>query len=145
MLTLLIALTAATVAAPLLIRALGRPAFALLALVPLGGFIWIASLFNDGVFRDGGEIVAAYEWMPSTHLNLEFRLDALAGLFSLIQCRLGLRLSLRNDRGDRAEQEMPQNRQQDQDVDQLQREGGPVEIHITKGLANSNSRATTRQ
>lgn len=89
MLTLLIALTAATVAAPLLIRTLGRPAFALIALVPLGGFIWIASLFTDGIFRDGGEIVAAYEWMPSTHLNLEFRLDALAGLFSLIILGVG--------------------------------------------------------
>ncbi|MEH0147124.1 Na+/H+ antiporter subunit A [Corynebacterium sp. Q4381] len=89
MLTLLIALTAATVAAPILLRVLGRWAFALIALVPLGGFIWMVSLFVNGAFTDGGEIVAAYTWMPSTHLNLEFRLDALAGLFSLIILGVG--------------------------------------------------------
>ncbi|WP_115685811.1 Na+/H+ antiporter subunit A [Corynebacterium senegalense] len=89
MLTLLAALIAATLAAPLMLRALGRPAFALLALVPLGGFVWMVSLFRGGAFSDGGEIIAAYEWMPSAHLNLEFRLDALAGLFSLIILGVG--------------------------------------------------------
>lgn len=89
MLTLLIALVAATVAAPVLLRTVGRAGFAILALVPLAGFIWMVRLFSDGVFRDGGEIVAAYQWMPSVHLNLEFRLDALAGLFSLIILGVG--------------------------------------------------------
>ena len=89
MLTLLIALFAATAAAPLLLRALGRWAFALIALVPAAGFVWMVSLFHGGVFASGGEIVASYEWMPSTHMNLEFRLDALAGLFSLIILGVG--------------------------------------------------------
>nr|WP_302471153.1 Na+/H+ antiporter subunit A [Corynebacterium faecium] len=86
---LLIALTAATLAAPVLLRTVGRAAFGLLALVPLGGFIWVARLFATGVFRDGGEVKAAFTWMPSTNLNLEFRLDALAGLFSLIILGIG--------------------------------------------------------
>ncbi|MDK8879139.1 Na+/H+ antiporter subunit A [Corynebacterium sp. MSK008] len=89
MLILLIALTAATLAAPVLIRTVGRAAFGLLALVPLGGFIWVARLFATGVFRDGGEVKAVFTWMPSTNLNLEFRLDALAGLFSLIILGIG--------------------------------------------------------
>ena len=89
MLILLIALFAATAAAPLLLRALGRWAFALIALVPAAGFVWMVSLFHGGVFASGGEIVASYEWMPSTHMNLEFRLDALAGLFSLIILGVG--------------------------------------------------------
>ena len=89
MLTLLIALFATTVAAPVLLRVIGRPAFGILAIVPAVGFGWMVSLFNRGVFRDGGEIVAAFQWMPSTHLNLEFRLDALAALFSLIILGVG--------------------------------------------------------
>ena len=89
MLKLLIALTAATLAAPVLLRTVGRAAFGFLALVPLGGFIWVARLFATGVFRDGGEVKAAFTWMPSTNLNLEFRLDALAGLFSLIILGIG--------------------------------------------------------
>ncbi|SDL94210.1 multisubunit sodium/proton antiporter, MrpA subunit /multisubunit sodium/proton antiporter, MrpB subunit [Corynebacterium mycetoides] len=84
MLSLLIALVGATIAAPLLLRTIGRVAFALIALVPLAGFIWIASLFHGGVFADGGAVMASYQWMPSTNLNLDFRLDALSGLFSLI-------------------------------------------------------------
>ena len=89
MLILLIALTAATLVAPVLIRTVGRAAFGILALVPLSGFIWVARLFATGMFRDGGEVKAVFTWMPSTNLNLEFRLDALAGLFSLIILGIG--------------------------------------------------------
>ena len=89
MLILLIALTVATLAAPVLLRTVGRAAFGIIALVPLGGFIWVARLFATGVFANGGEISAAFTWMPSANLNLEFRLDALAGLFSLIILGVG--------------------------------------------------------
>ncbi|PAT07636.1 Na+/H+ antiporter subunit A [Corynebacterium hadale] len=89
MLTLLAALIIATIAAPPLIRLCGRAAFGLLATVPLGGFIWMASLFQRGIFTDEDEIVARYAWMPSVNLNLEFRLDPLAGLFSLIILGVG--------------------------------------------------------
>ena len=89
MLTLLLALMAASAIAPVLLRTIGRSAFAILALVPLAGFIWVVKLFVDGVFSDGGEVLATFVWMPSTNLNLEFRLDALAGLFSLIILGVG--------------------------------------------------------
>ena len=88
-LILLIALTVATLAAPVLLRTVGRAAFGIIALVPLGGFIWVARLFATGVLANGGEISAAFTWMPSANLNLEFRLDALAGLFSLIILGVG--------------------------------------------------------
>ena len=89
MLTLLTALFAATAAAPILLRVFGRWAFALLAIVPAAGFIWLVTLFHGGAFSNGGEIVASIEWMPSVHLNLDFRLDALSGLFSLIILGVG--------------------------------------------------------
>jgi hypothetical protein len=51
-----------------------------------------------------------------------------------------------DDGDDRAEQEAAQQPQQDQDVDGLQNQSGPIEMHQwTKGLANSSSRAMTRQ
>ncbi|MCT1424992.1 Na+/H+ antiporter subunit A [Corynebacterium sanguinis] len=84
MLTLLVALIVASVVAPILLRLIGRITFVIVALVPLAGFVWVASLFHKGVFAAGGEILASYEWMPIGHLNLDFRLDALSGLFSLI-------------------------------------------------------------
>ncbi|AKK04010.1 Na+/H+ antiporter subunit A [Corynebacterium epidermidicanis] len=90
MLTLLTALTTATVLAPLLIHKLGRPAFGLLAMVPAGGFVWVASLFARGKL-DSGAAPIAYEqgWMPNAHLNIEFLLDPLAGIFSLIILGMG--------------------------------------------------------
>ncbi|RNE49900.1 Na+/H+ antiporter subunit A [Corynebacterium alimapuense] len=89
MLLLLGALTIASITAPFLIRAMGRPAFGLLALVPAAGFFWILTLFTNGTFVDGGEIAVNIAWMPEAHLNLDFRLDALAGLFSLIILGVG--------------------------------------------------------
>lgn len=89
MLPLLGALIGATFLAPLLIKVIGRPAFGLLSLVPLVGFFWVLNKFTDGAFHDGAMITARYEWMPAAHLGLDFRLDALSGLFSLIILGIG--------------------------------------------------------
>ncbi|WP_087117454.1 Na+/H+ antiporter subunit A [Corynebacterium urinipleomorphum] len=89
MITLLLALIAATAAAPVLLRTMGRPGFGVLALVPGAGFAWLVYHFANGTFRGGGEILAAYPWMPGAHLNIEFRLDAYSGLFSLIILGVG--------------------------------------------------------
>ncbi|MGC2864602.1 Na+/H+ antiporter subunit A [Corynebacterium glutamicum] len=89
MLILFLALTAAAVVAPVLIRTLGRPAFGLLALVPGIGFFWVLSEFVKGTFKDGGELLLHYAWMPSAHLNIDFRMDSLAALFSLIVLGVG--------------------------------------------------------
>lgn len=89
MLFLLCALILTTIIAPVLINYLGRPAFGLLSLVPAAGFAWIASLFASGAFADGRALTASIEWMPTVHLDIELRLDALAGLFSLIILGVG--------------------------------------------------------
>lgn len=89
MLILFLGLTAAAVVAPILIRTLGRPAFGLLALVPGIGFFWVLSEFIKGTFKDGGELLLHYAWMPSAHLNIDFRMDSLAALFSLIVLGVG--------------------------------------------------------
>ena len=89
MLILLGALTVTALVAPWLIRVMGRPAFGVLSLVPAVGFFWVLSLFLSGTLTDGGALVTDIEWMPTAHLNLEFRLDSLAGLFSLIILGVG--------------------------------------------------------
>lgn len=85
MLILLLALIAATVCAPFLIHTLGRPAFGILALVPAGGFIWVVQQVVSGNL----DHKASIEWMPAAHLNLDFRLDGLSALFSLIILGVG--------------------------------------------------------
>ena len=85
MLILLLALIAATLCAPFLIHTLGRPAFGILALVPAGGFIWVVQQLVQGNL----DHKASIEWMPAAHLNLDFRLDGLAALFSLIILGVG--------------------------------------------------------
>lgn len=89
MLILLIALAAAAVVAPVLIRRIGRPAFGLLALVPGAGFAWVLLHFLNGTFDNGGALEFRLAWMPAVHLNLDLRLDTLAGLFSLIILGVG--------------------------------------------------------
>lgn len=85
MLILLLALIAATVCAPFLIHTLGRPAFGILALVPAGGFIWVVQQMVSGNL----DHKASIEWMPAAHLNLDFQLDGLSALFSLIILGVG--------------------------------------------------------
>ncbi|WP_394285722.1 Na+/H+ antiporter subunit A [Corynebacterium sp.] len=89
MLILLLILTLAALLAPVAIRYLGRAGFALLALVPAAGFFWVLSLFLTGTFAGGGSLDASVEWVPAAHLNLDFRLDSLAALFSLIILGVG--------------------------------------------------------
>lgn len=89
MIPLLAALTLAALAAPALILMLGRPAFGLLALVPAAGFGWVASLFIRGELSGGRALTHSVEWMPAAHLNIDLRLDALSGIFSLIILGMG--------------------------------------------------------
>lgn len=84
MLILLLALTLTSVVAPLIIRTLGQRGFALLALVPAAGFLWVISLFLSGTFDHGAAITANFEWMPAANLSVGLRMDSLAALFGLI-------------------------------------------------------------
>lgn len=90
MLTLLLALTGASVLAPALIRVMGRPAFGILALVPAAGFAWLVSLFTRGTLAPGARpITYEYAWMPTANLNISLRLDALSGIFGLVILGIG--------------------------------------------------------
>ena len=89
MLLLLGALIAATVAAPLLIMRMGRPAFGILALVPAAGFVWTLTHFLHGTFQDGGGVDYTVAWMPSANLSFDLHLDGLGALFSLIILGMG--------------------------------------------------------
>ena len=88
-LVLLGALIAATVAAPLLIMRMGRPAFGILALVPTAGFVWTLAHFLRGTFKDGGGVDYTVAWMPSANLSFDLHLDGLGALFSLIILGMG--------------------------------------------------------
>jgi len=88
-LLLLGALIAATVAAPLLIMRMGRPAFGILALVPAAGFVWTLTHFLRGTFKDGGGVDYTVAWMPSANLSFDLHLDGLGALFSLIILGMG--------------------------------------------------------
>lgn len=89
MLILLCVLALTSLAAFPVIRLLGRAGFGLLALVPAAGFIWICHLFSVGTFSDGGTIEYSYPWLAPLHLNLDFRMDGLSALFSLIILGVG--------------------------------------------------------
>ena len=63
MLILLLALAAAALAAPPLLRVVGRPAFLILAAVLAAGFFWVLSLFVRGTFADGGALTESISWL----------------------------------------------------------------------------------
>lgn len=85
MISLFLSLLLSSVLAPILIRWLGRPAFGLLALAPAAGFAWICALF----YRGNIDQTYHHHWMPGAHLDIDFVLDPLAGLFSLIILGMG--------------------------------------------------------
>ena len=87
MLFLLIAHAVAAVLAPTLVRAMGRKAFLVLALVPAGAAAWIASQ-GPAVLRGDGP-VALIRWVPGLSLDIVFRLDTLSWLMALIVSAIG--------------------------------------------------------
>lgn len=57
------------------------------AAVPLGLFIYFASYIGE--ISGGGVVIENHEWVPSLGLNLDFRLDGLSLLFSLLITGIG--------------------------------------------------------
>ncbi|GAA5048711.1 Na+/H+ antiporter subunit A [Nocardia callitridis] len=82
MLAILLAHGAAALVAPLLVRVLGRNAFYLLALVPLGGFGWV--LANWGSTQR-----VQWEWAPSLSMDIDLRFDSLAGVLCALVLGVG--------------------------------------------------------
>lgn len=82
MLGLLTAHLVAALAAPALVRLLGRRAFLLLALVPLAAVAWALRWTNRVMAGDGP--VEIVEWVPHLGMELSFRLDTLAWLMVVL-------------------------------------------------------------
>jgi multicomponent Na+:H+ antiporter subunit A len=83
----LVLLLAGALLAPLLFRVFKRFTGILLALIPLAFFLW--ACFQFGVIKDGGIIKDTYELIPQLGINLNFSLDALSLIFTLIICFIG--------------------------------------------------------
>jgi multicomponent Na+:H+ antiporter subunit A len=77
----------AALLAPWLVSVLGRRAFLLLALVPLGAAVWAATRAS-GV-TGGGTVDQVHSWVPTLGLELAFRLDALSLLMVLVAGGVG--------------------------------------------------------
>ncbi|HEX6947740.1 MAG TPA: Na+/H+ antiporter subunit A [Acidimicrobiia bacterium] len=87
MLQLLIAHLAAALAAPALVRWLGRRAFLLLAAVPAGAAVWAITATN--AVLDGREPTVSISWVPALGLDLVFRVDTLSWLLVLMVGGIG--------------------------------------------------------
>ena len=87
MLVLVVAHAVAALAAPALVRALGRQAFAVLALVPGAAFAWILLQLPDVL---AGQVpTEVVPWIPALGVSLALRLDALAAIVSLLVTGVG--------------------------------------------------------
>jgi multicomponent Na+:H+ antiporter subunit A len=101
-LTVLIALFAVALVAPLIFRFADRNGFYVLAAVPAIGFIWLLSRLpevleaqhavNAGAAPPGHApdgLVQTYAWIPDLGIELSFRMDALAAFMGLIVLGVG--------------------------------------------------------
>ncbi|MGW4088441.1 Na+/H+ antiporter subunit A [Nocardia sp. NPDC004750] len=82
MLAILLVHAAAALVAPLWVRALGRNAFFLLAVVPLGGFAWVVANWS-------APQRVRLTWAPSIALNIDLRFDTLAAVLCALVLGIG--------------------------------------------------------
>ncbi|HEY2192167.1 MAG TPA: Na+/H+ antiporter subunit A [Actinomycetospora sp.] len=73
--------------APTLVRALGRRAFVLLALVPAAAFGWILTQLPDVLA--GVPVTEGFAWIPALGVDVAVRLDALSATLSLLVTGIG--------------------------------------------------------
>lgn len=86
-LTILIAHLVAAIIAPSIVSRIGRHAFPILALVPLGGFIW--ALTQTYSVHDQHTPQVTVPWIPRLGLSLDFRVDTLSWVMVLIVTGIG--------------------------------------------------------
>src|SRR5699024_4886525 len=79
---LLLAYILAAVVAPPLMRVLGRKGFLVLSLIPAATAAWALVHTRDVLAGRGPRILV--EWAPSLGMHLDFRLDGLAWLMTLL-------------------------------------------------------------
>ena len=82
MLLLLTVQVIAAVAAPVLVRAMGRKAFWVLALAPASAAVW--ALTWTSAVQQGNGPTESVQWVPSLGIELSFRLDTLSWFMTLI-------------------------------------------------------------
>ncbi|MGQ4617579.1 Na+/H+ antiporter subunit A [Nocardia sp. R7R-8] len=82
MLAILLVHAAAALVAPLWVRALGRNAFYLLAVVPLGGFVWVIANWSEAQR-------VRQTWAPSIALDIDLRFDTLAAVLCALVLGIG--------------------------------------------------------
>nr|WP_255465827.1 Na+/H+ antiporter subunit A [Cellulomonas sp. APG4] len=70
------------VAAPAVMRLLGRKGFLVLALAPASAAVWALTLTGEVMAGDGP--VEVVEWVPTLGMELSFRLDTLGWLMTLL-------------------------------------------------------------
>ena len=85
--TMLLAHLAAALVGPLLVRALGRNAFYLLALVPAGSAVWLATI--DPLTLADAPREVSVPWIPAFGIDLAFRLDPLSWVMAMIATAIG--------------------------------------------------------
>ncbi len=97
MFTVLIAMFALALVAPVLFSRLGRSAFFVLAAVPAAAFAWLLFMVPGVLAADQGALggqqgappSAVVPWIPAVHLELAFRLDALAAVLCILILGVG--------------------------------------------------------
>ncbi|MFC4375952.1 Na+/H+ antiporter subunit A [Nocardia halotolerans] len=82
MLSVLLVHALAALVAPLCVRVLGRNAFYLLALVPLGGLGWVIAHW-------GTTVQTRLQWAPQISMNIDLRFDSLAAVMSALVLGIG--------------------------------------------------------
>ncbi|UQE74798.1 Na+/H+ antiporter subunit A [Gordonia sp. PP30] len=85
MIQVLLALGIGALAAPPIMRALGARGFYVLALMPLGGLIWVLLNWPEG----GHPETQTINWVPSLHMNIVLRFDTLAAVLSTLILGVG--------------------------------------------------------
>ncbi|WP_280408384.1 Na+/H+ antiporter subunit A [Nocardia brasiliensis] len=82
MLAILLAIAAAALVAPLWVKALGRNAFYVLALAPLGCLGWVIANW-------GSTQQVRLTWAPSIAMNIDLRFDSLAAIMAVLVLGIG--------------------------------------------------------
>ncbi|WP_433577086.1 Na+/H+ antiporter subunit A [Nocardia brasiliensis] len=82
MLAILLAIAAAALVTPLWVKALGRNAFYVLALVPLGCLGWVIANW-------GSTQQVRLAWAPSIAMNIDLRFDSLAAIMAVLVLGIG--------------------------------------------------------
>ena len=87
LLALILAHFAMGVLAPALSKLAGRRGYFVAALVPLGSFLWLASLWPR--MADGGEVIERYPWIAALDVDITFRMGLVQWVLAMVVTGIG--------------------------------------------------------